>query len=194
MANWTTGAEWYPMAKATVKTGTICIEVGDGYYEIYIDKKIQKSVDNGKSRNYTVEPGDHRVSAYSAGRMVLDETVHVPAECEAVPETNPLMDFADAIRAVKAGKRICRKGWNGKNQFIELASCLSYKNAAGEIVNAKHDAIGSQALVFVGTSGTQIGWLASQADMLANDWMLADFSEGHLTKSETEIKAEKKSE
>ena len=37
-------------------------------------------------------------------------------------------------------------------------------------MNCVHEAIGNQAFAFVGTSGVQIGWLASQADMLANDW------------------------
>lgn len=45
-----------------------------------------------------------------------------------------------------------------------------YKNAAGEIINAEHLDVGSQALAFVGTRGVQVGWLASQSDMLANDW------------------------
>ena len=80
------------------------------------------------------------------------------------------MDFGQAIKDVKAGKRIQREGWNGKNQYVELATCISYKNTKGEIVNANHDAIGNNALAFVGTSGVQLGWLASQADMLAEDW------------------------
>lgn len=48
-----------------------------------------------------------------------------------------------------------------------------YKTADNEIVNCEHDAIGNMAVVFVGTSGVQMGWLASQADMLAEDWVFA---------------------
>lgn len=80
------------------------------------------------------------------------------------------MLIGDALFLAKLGKRIRRKGWNGKNQYVELATCISYKNANGEIVNCNHENIGNCALAFVGTSGVQIGWLASQADMLANDW------------------------
>ena len=43
-------------------------------------------------------------------------------------------------------------------------------NPAGNIINVEHDAIGSKAIAFVGTSGVQIGWLATQSDMLAEDW------------------------
>ena len=84
------------------------------------------------------------------------------------------MTFGEAIEQAKAGKKIQRKGWNGKNHYIELATAISYKNAAGEIVNCDHEAIGNQAFAFVGTSGVQMGWLASQADMLAEDWQIAE--------------------
>lgn len=84
------------------------------------------------------------------------------------------MNFGLAIEAAKMGKKIARTGWNGKNQYVELASCISYKNGAGEIVNVEHDAIGNKALAFVGTSGVQMGWLASQADMLADDWKIVE--------------------
>lgn len=80
------------------------------------------------------------------------------------------MDFGKAIHEMKNGKRVARKGWNGKSQYIELATAISYKNSNGEIVNCNHDAIGNKAIAFVGTSGVQMGWLASQADMLAEDW------------------------
>jgi len=80
------------------------------------------------------------------------------------------MDFADAIRILKQGGKVQRKGWNGKNQYIELATNISYKNTNGDVINAEHEAIGNRALAFVGTSGVQLGWLASQADMLADDW------------------------
>ncbi len=84
------------------------------------------------------------------------------------------MVFGKAIEQLKEGKRVQRKGWNGKNQYIELATNISYKNTKGEIINAKHDAIGNRAIAFVGTSGVQIGWLASQADMLADDWKIVE--------------------
>ena len=84
------------------------------------------------------------------------------------------MDFGSAIKLVKTGKRIARKGWNGKNQYVELATNISYMTAAGEVVNVDHDAIGNRALAFVGTSGVQLGWLASQADMLADDYIVVE--------------------
>lgn len=80
--------------------------------------------------------------------------------------------FDEVIKALKCGYKASRAGWNGKNQYIELATGISYINPKGEIVNAEHFAIGNNAIAFNGTSGVQIGWLASQADMLATDWFI----------------------
>lgn len=85
---------------------------------------------------------------------------------------NNNLNFGDAIAAIKAGSRCARKGWNGKNQYIELAVNISYVNSHNEVINANHLAIGNCAIAFVGTSGIQLGWLASQADMLAEDWYI----------------------
>ena len=82
--------------------------------------------------------------------------------------------FEWALMRLKAGAKVQRKGWNGKKQYIELATAISYVNADGELVNCNHDAIGNKAIAFVGTSGVQIGWLASQADMLAEDWEVVE--------------------
>ena len=82
--------------------------------------------------------------------------------------------FGEAIKYLKRGMKVARKGWNGKKQYIQLATGISYKTADGEIVNCEHHAIGNMAISFVGTSGVQMGWLASQADMLAEDWMFAE--------------------
>lgn len=82
------------------------------------------------------------------------------------------MTFGLAIEAVKKGHKVARKGWNGKGQYIELAQNISYQNRCGEVVNCNHEAIGNKAIAFVGTSGVQMGWLASQADMLAEDWVI----------------------
>lgn len=85
-----------------------------------------------------------------------------------------LFGFDDAIRLMKRGIKVARNGWNGKNQYIQLATGISYKTVDGEIVNCEHDAIGNKAIAFVGTSGVQMGWLASQSDMLAEDWNIVD--------------------
>ena len=82
------------------------------------------------------------------------------------------LGFDEVIKAIKEGKKAKRKGWNGKEQYIELATNVSYKNSDGKIINANHEEAPNCAIAFVGTSGVQLGWLASQADMLAEDWII----------------------
>ena len=81
--------------------------------------------------------------------------------------------FDKAIAMVKMGYRVKRMRWNGKDQYIELSTNISFKNPQGEIINVDHKDMGNHAIAFHGTSGVQLGWLASQADMLSEDWVRA---------------------
>ena len=87
---------------------------------------------------------------------------------------NGTMSFGLAIEALLKGYKLARQGWNGKTQYIELATNVSYINPTGKAVNVNHDTMGNKAIAFVGTSGVQLGWLASQSDMLSNDWHIVD--------------------
>lgn len=93
---------------------------------------------------------------------------------EAAYRTINGMSFGLAIEAMRTGHKVRRLGWNGKNQHIELASAISYQSPDGKIVNVEHENIGNQAIAFCGRSGIQMGWLASQADMLADDWEIEE--------------------
>lgn len=110
---------------------------------------------------------------YTLDNILSDEWII--ADEENCPELGgeATFSFGDAIKFLKRGMKVARKGWNGKRQYIELAKNISYVTPENEVVNCDHDAIGNQAIAFVGTSGVQMGWLASQADMLANDWIFA---------------------
>ena len=111
---------------------------------------------------------------YTLSNVASDEWVIADEENCPVLGGEAMFGFGDAIKYIKRGLKVKRKGWNGKNQYIQLATGISYKSATGEIVNCEHDAIGNMAVAFVGTSGVQMGWLASQADMLAEDWVFVD--------------------
>lgn len=114
-----------------------------------------------------------QVVEYTLRNILSDEWV--TADENNCPELGgeATFSFGEAIKYLKRGMKIARKGWNGKKQYIQLASGISYKTADNQIVNCEHDAIGNMAVAFIGTSGVQMGWLASQADMLAEDWVFA---------------------
>lgn len=85
------------------------------------------------------------------------------------------MDFSFALRHVKKGKKIKREGWNGKDQYITLGVNFSYLDKSSDtLVNPVHKNIGSSALVLHDASGEQVGWVATQSDLLGDDWVLVD--------------------
>lgn len=103
------------------------------------------------------------------------------AEFDAVshPISPEGVSYGMAIDACRyCGKRIHRKGWNGVDQYVEYRECavLFPDDGSGEI---KHEST-SYAFVFhfksrkTGETGIQVGWLASQADMAANDWVIVE--------------------
>lgn len=111
---------------------------------------------------------------YTLSNVASDEWMIADGENCPVLGGEATFSFGEAIKYLKRGLKVKRKGWNGKNQYIELAKNISYVNPSGEVNNAEHDAIGNRAIAFIGTSGVQLGWLASQADMLADDWVFVD--------------------
>ncbi len=111
---------------------------------------------------------------YTLENVLSDEWILANEENCPVLGGEAIFSFSDAIQYLKRGAKVARKGWNGKRQYIELASNISYLDQRGHIVNCEHETIGNQAIAFVGTSGVQMGWLASQADMLSEDWVFVD--------------------
>ena len=74
-----------------------------------------------------------------------------------------VFDFSEALKRIKKGRKVSRRGWNGKSQYIQIVTNVVGYTSSGKVESNK-------AIGFFGTSGLQIGWLASQADMLAEDW------------------------
>lgn len=111
---------------------------------------------------------------YTLANILSDEWVIADAGNTPALGGVSAFGFGDAIKYMKRGLKVKRAGWNGKDQHIELASCISYLSPDGVVTNCDHASIGNNAIAFVGTSGVQMGWLASQADMLAEDWMFVD--------------------
>jgi len=78
-------------------------------------------------------------------------------------------DFGVAIQALKKGERVARKGWNGKGIFLQL-----------QVPDANSKM--SHAYIYIDTTGLEsdnthakrnlVPWLASQTDMLSEDWVV----------------------
>lgn len=129
--------------------------------------------DNGEKGDL-LDIRDTQMVEYTLNNILSNEwLIADEANCP-VLSGEATFSFGDAIKYLKRGLKVKRRGWNGKNQYIQLATCISFKAADGYLVNCDHEDIGNKAIAFIGTSGVQMGWLASQADMLAEDWMFAE--------------------
>lgn len=84
------------------------------------------------------------------------------------------MTFGQAIEALKQGKKVARRGWNGKGMFLCLASDIEFHTKA-EIGPARGSCTVSPCIVMkTARDDFQPGWLASQADMLEEDWTIVE--------------------
>lgn len=80
--------------------------------------------------------------------------------------------FSDAIRFLKRGLKVARKGWNGKGMYLERVD--PYMNRQFKLTET--DPAGT-FLPWIGIKTADNGfvpWIASQADMLAEDWIFAE--------------------
>lgn len=73
---------------------------------------------------------------------------------EYTPEYTPTMNFGQALEALKQGKRVQRNAMHTSSAgSFDMQPCIGMKTAQGTM---------------------QPGWLASQPDMLSNDWAILD--------------------
>lgn len=74
------------------------------------------------------------------------------------------MDFSSALQNLKDGKHVQRQGWNGKGMFLFLIPANSI------VVNERKL---SPFIAIKDAQDNLVPWFASQADLLAEDWQLA---------------------
>lgn len=97
------------------------------------------------------------------------------------------MTFSDALEAAKRGSKIAREGWNGKNQWVVFsptteieASDLAPPPLGRTMERVLPDLVpvsievGSFMSLWTAQGTLQIGWVPSQGDMSANDWILVE--------------------
>ena len=82
------------------------------------------------------------------------------------------MNFGEAIEKLKSGVSVQREGWNGKNMHLYLENHLSYTVPGGVFKGTRRE-YAPCIVMFTAQGIHQPGWLASQADMLAEDWQIA---------------------
>lgn len=105
--------------------------------------------------------------------LVLNTCPDIYIEDFGLVRVHDTMDFGTAIQNLKAGARIARQGWNGKNMYVFLAEGESIEfTTQADMSEFKDQEVEVSDLMILRTAqGTlQPGWLATQSDILAEDW------------------------
>lgn len=96
-------------------------------------------------------------------------------------DTQHYFDFSQALHFLKDGERVARAGWNGKGMWLALSpgaqELPAEKFWAGpnrEFAELMGGAADVLPCITMKTADGKIlmGWLASQTDLLADDWLL----------------------
>lgn len=70
----------------------------------------------------------------------------------------PEFDFGEALKRLKDGKHVCRRGWNGPGQYLGLQ-------------NPDERSANTLPYIYIITvDKKRVPWLASQTDMIHEDW------------------------
>lgn len=91
-----------------------------------------------------------------------------------------LYTFGEAIEALKQGKKVARKGWNGNGMYLWLKPAATIKAEwckdpiLKDIAEANGGEVEALGTICMKTADGKIltGWLASQTDMLLEDWVI----------------------
>lgn len=108
------------------------------------------------------EPNDSRHKGYiSWSPLTVFEKTYT--------DTSQGMSFGMAIEAMKVKKKVCRKGWNRKGMWLKMVSKGNFDVGVDTVEE------GSNLLPWIGmktADNSFVLWLASQTDMLAQDWIV----------------------
>lgn len=105
------------------------------------------------------------------------------AQADAAYRPTSGMSFGLAIEALKKGARVARAGWNGKGMWLALTpgSVIPFEAARSGACKAQAEAEGVASITILShidmcaaDGSIVIGWLASQTDMLADDWAIVE--------------------
>ena len=83
------------------------------------------------------------------------------------------LTFGQAIEAAKQGKKVARKGWNGKGMYLIQFTDNDLGSELFQRLTIKFEVKDIPPFIVMKTAQQtlQFGWLASQADILATDWV-----------------------
>ena len=147
-------------------TGTIQAKYGDNGYNYGWCAGGKWLVNRESGWDFVSEVGETNlpeITENDVSEITDFDTVESEMEERLEPwpeETIAELTFGQALIILKSGGRVTRRGWNGKGQFIELQ------------IPDEHSKMQHPYIYISPVDGKLVPWLASQTDMLAEDWMV----------------------
>ncbi len=150
---------------------------------MYIGTKLveAKSMNRGEYNLYRGWQLPEDENPDDAGYLVISadgyETWTPKVKFEADYRSTDGMPFGSAIELMKSGFKVARKGWNGKGMFLYHVPANRYAatTKAGNEIAGDDGKVEYGAYIAMKTAqGNVVPWLASQTDMLAEDWNIVE--------------------
>ena len=132
------------------------------------DNRLQPPSDDNKIEALAEKSKSEDLLAVSAVNPTVDSQEQ---------HQEPTMDFGYAVKMMKDGKRVSRIGWNGKGMFLFLVKGESVTRAIEDCygnpsTKGTHKVL--DAIYMHTAQGDLVPWLASQTDVLAEDWQIVE--------------------
>ena len=86
-------------------------------------------------------------------------------------------DFGEAIRRLKEGQKVARKGWNGEGMFVYYVPANKYKSCTtiGDSIADENGYVAYEPYFAIkNVKGTVSTWVPSINDCLAEDWVIVE--------------------
>lgn len=110
---------------------------------------------------------------YTLQNVLSDEWISASGENCPILGGVATFNFGEALKHLKRGMRVSRKGWNGKDQYLMYID--PYMNDKFKVMESENMPGTLYPYIAIKTNYNGIvPWLASQTDMLAEDWVFVD--------------------
>lgn len=121
---------------------------------------------------------------YTINNILSDEWVIATVENCPVLGGVSTFSFSEALKYIKRGLKVARQSWNGKGQYVFLAKELEFTteadlsefnpNGVEECVAENEVYVYDCLAIRTADRKLQLGWLATQSDLLAEDWIFVE--------------------
>lgn len=128
-----------------------------------------------KNYTYSITDGDN---IYVGEGKTLEEAKSAAEKTKETTVLSDEFDFGAAIHLLKSGEKVARQGWNGKGMYLFLVNGDAVAKSIGDCYGNPEQFENNLPVldaIYMKTAGHKlVPWLASQTDVLAEDWQIVE--------------------